>query len=322
MKAFSIFALLGLLAAPASAASVVFTVDASTDAVDDSIGDGVCHTAAGPCTLRAAIQEANVALPANDVTIVFSVASVTLSIPGVNENASAVGDLDILRPMSVCAAAACAAASNVVVDGGQLDTVFHVLNAGAVTMKNLEITNGKITPGYSDGGGVLVEGASTVTIDSCHIHHNSAYNYGGGVYNLGTATIINSTIDTNSAADGAGVFSGGATTVVQSLLTANAANYGAIYSTGALTLINATVSTNAATTYSGVFIAGGTAEIASSTIANNTGPSVSGLFVQAGTARLRGCAAARSRATRPATASATSPRSARTSSRRHTRAAW
>ena len=36
-----------------------FDVNDTTDAVDDNPGDGVCHTAANTCTLRAAIQEAN-----------------------------------------------------------------------------------------------------------------------------------------------------------------------------------------------------------------------------------------------------------------------
>src|SRR5688572_2342419 len=36
-----------------------FVVTSPVDAVDDNVGDGVCATSAGDCTLRAAIQEAN-----------------------------------------------------------------------------------------------------------------------------------------------------------------------------------------------------------------------------------------------------------------------
>ena len=43
--------------APAEAAS--FTVDSEIDAVDANIGDGICATGGGVCTLRAAIQESN-----------------------------------------------------------------------------------------------------------------------------------------------------------------------------------------------------------------------------------------------------------------------
>ena len=40
-------------------AATVFLVDSTDDDVDDNPGNGKCHTAAGTCTLRAAIMEAN-----------------------------------------------------------------------------------------------------------------------------------------------------------------------------------------------------------------------------------------------------------------------
>ncbi|MBK8138506.1 MAG: CSLREA domain-containing protein [Chloroflexi bacterium] len=51
---------LGVLAGthPASA-DTAYTVNTAADAVDATIGDGLCLTAAGKCSLRAAIQEAN-----------------------------------------------------------------------------------------------------------------------------------------------------------------------------------------------------------------------------------------------------------------------
>lgn len=42
-----------------SARAATFTVDSTADAVDVNPGDGVCAAASGPCTLRAAIMEAN-----------------------------------------------------------------------------------------------------------------------------------------------------------------------------------------------------------------------------------------------------------------------
>lgn len=46
-----------ITASPASAAGA-FTVDSAVDAQDAMVGDGTCETAAGDCTLRAALQEA------------------------------------------------------------------------------------------------------------------------------------------------------------------------------------------------------------------------------------------------------------------------
>src|SRR5688572_19139454 len=47
-----------LLAAP-SARAADFTVNDMADAADSTPGDALCRTAAGRCTLRAAVQEAN-----------------------------------------------------------------------------------------------------------------------------------------------------------------------------------------------------------------------------------------------------------------------
>src|SRR5688572_25462225 len=59
-----VVAILLIIAVSASAAT--FTVDSTLDAVDVHPGDGLCQTGAGPCTLRAAIMEAN-ALAGADV---------------------------------------------------------------------------------------------------------------------------------------------------------------------------------------------------------------------------------------------------------------
>ena len=48
-----------LLLGPAMTSAAVFTVDSIGDEPDDNLSDSLCHTAAGTCTLRAAIQQAN-----------------------------------------------------------------------------------------------------------------------------------------------------------------------------------------------------------------------------------------------------------------------
>ncbi len=44
---------------PADKALATFTVDSTGDAGDATPGDGICATAGGACTLRAAVQESN-----------------------------------------------------------------------------------------------------------------------------------------------------------------------------------------------------------------------------------------------------------------------
>src|SRR5438874_2257693 len=64
-----VVAIVVLFAGVSPADAATFTVDSTADAEDANPGDGVCATAAGACTLRAAIQEAN-ALPGLDIIVV------------------------------------------------------------------------------------------------------------------------------------------------------------------------------------------------------------------------------------------------------------
>ena len=62
-----------MLTAPEAA----FTVNNNGDAVDNNIGNGVCSTAGGVCTLRAAIQESN-RLAGNDSITINAGINITL----------------------------------------------------------------------------------------------------------------------------------------------------------------------------------------------------------------------------------------------------
>src|SRR5213078_2294315 len=82
-------------ATPAEAAS--FSVNTTFDATDANPGDGICATATGSCSLRAAIQETN-ASPGPD-TITVPPGLYVLSLPGRGEDFAASGDLDIRQPL-------------------------------------------------------------------------------------------------------------------------------------------------------------------------------------------------------------------------------
>ena len=76
-----------------------FNVNSLGDAVDASVGDGICATSGGACTLRAAIQEANFFSDAD--TINLPDGTITLAIPGADEDASLTGDLDVIHDVTV-----------------------------------------------------------------------------------------------------------------------------------------------------------------------------------------------------------------------------
>src|SRR5437762_4558915 len=83
-----------------------YVVNDPNDGIDDSPGDTFCHTASGKCTLRAAIQEANVQYAGHPgmlytISLPGAPSAVappqvySLTITGSGEDSAATGDLDI-----------------------------------------------------------------------------------------------------------------------------------------------------------------------------------------------------------------------------------
>jgi CSLREA domain-containing protein len=135
-----------------------FTVDSTVDAVDANPGDGVCATAAGQCTLRAAIQEAN-ALTGAD-TVILPSGEYAVLIPSLvdDEDTIAEGDLDITADLNIEGAGATAA----VVGANDLPAirVFEVHQGTTVTMSELTVQNGGHV--FAHGGGIINSGTLTL----------------------------------------------------------------------------------------------------------------------------------------------------------------
>ena len=79
-----------------------FTVDSETDAVDAAPGDGQCRTAAGECTLRAAVQETNALAGPDQVNL--PVGNYVLTIPPEGLDEQSGGDLHILGALTIAGA--------------------------------------------------------------------------------------------------------------------------------------------------------------------------------------------------------------------------
>jgi hypothetical protein len=106
-----------------------------------------------------------------------------------------------------------------------------------------------------------------------HGRPGSGSDAGGGIYNLGTLTVSNSTITANSALSGGGIFNSGTLTVSSSTLESNTSTYavfgggggGILNDTrGNLTVSNCTLSTNSA------FVGGGIDNAGTLTVSNST----------------------------------------------------
>ena len=140
-------ALLFLAAVPAVAES--FSVDSLGTAGDDDVGDGLCATSDGECTLRAAIEEANDDAEAD--TITFNIDS--LIVPVLTP-----GPLEISQPLTLNGTTQSQGWIALDFDGGEGLTI----SGGGTTVRGLAVY------GYSTFGLALV-GAEGNRVYGCHL---------------------------------------------------------------------------------------------------------------------------------------------------------
>src|SRR5689334_19365144 len=155
VRSFSLVIILSILLAQFGLRPVIaagdFVVSSNVDEVDANPGDGLCQTARGECSLRAAVQEANALGGADAISI--PAGTYTLSIPGAGEDSAATGDLDINESLTITGAGVGAT----VLDAGNLDREFDV-HGGTLTLSDLTVQHGLADP----GGGVLVNSSASI----------------------------------------------------------------------------------------------------------------------------------------------------------------
>ena len=98
--------------------------------------------------------------------------------------------------------------------GANVHRIFRVVNGASLTLKNIDLRNGKAaTGGTSDvtetntkGGAIYVESGATLTMENGRIGGCTAAHYGGAIANLGTLNLSGVSFESNEAV----AFSGGA----------------------------------------------------------------------------------------------------------------
>jgi CSLREA domain-containing protein len=239
---------LQLLSSAEATQVIDFQVTTGQDSVDANVGDGICADAAGACSLRAAIQEANAAAP-SERTIMLDVAEVLLDLPhqpdsnsnfptseaidGLPGIANATGwsnetsgDLDILGSITIIGNAA----ANRIAGSGT-DRIFKVHPGASLSLHQVTLTGG-VAPADQGGGGIL--SAGTLRLDQVVVSGNVSLDessgLGGGGIALwgGSLEMRQSTVDSNNAEIGGGVLAAGGATVsiTQSTLVGNVASVG------------------------------------------------------------------------------------------------
>ncbi len=255
----------------------------------------------GDCSLREAIQAVNTQSPvdacptgsSND-TITLSAGVYTLNIAGAGEDNNATGDLDIFATASAVTRTLIIqgdSATTTIVDGNQLDRVFHLVARAPIgfqddllVLRDLTVRNGRLSG--AGGAGLLSWGRLelyNVIIENNATTGTSSSNIGGGFcIGCGTGTgsgyLEHVIVRNNAAQRGGGVFSNRPLTITASSIISNTAfTGGAIVNYGALTLTNVTVSDNTASSYltGGIVHSAGSLSILNSTISHNTNYGIS-----------------------------------------------
>jgi CSLREA domain-containing protein len=222
----------------------------------------------GNCSLREAIQAANArravdACPAGNESSTINVPAghYILTLAGRGDDLALTGDLDITANVTVSGTSA----RTTIIDGNEGDRVFSILG-GTVTLRNVSIRNG-------------ASGASGDSAIEDQV--------GGGIYNTGTLTLIDSSVQDNHAGPtngrGSGIYSTGTLTITSSTISGNVAvgsqlsavAGGGIYTSGTAMVTNSTISGNKAYSVSapaggGIYNRGSLHLISSTVSANET----------------------------------------------------
>ncbi len=240
-------------------------VSSTLDAVDMNPGDGVCEiSAGGPCTLRAAIQEANsLANSDGPDQITLAAGTYTLSIDGIDEQQGATGDLDIREDLILEGAGA----AETIIDAAGIDRALDI------ALGNVRISGITIRGGVIQDNDDLFEGS------------------GGGIRNEDNLTITNSTITGNISTIGAGIANyNGTLRISRSVISGNGdssttrgggvSNY-SNYDAAVLELTDTTISGNQAITGGGInnrtYDGTASATITGSTISGNAAANGGGI---------------------------------------------
>ena len=256
---------LALLAlAPASAHAATFTVNSTGDQTDVTPGNGVCATAGGQCTLRAAIVEANNLMGADTINVpagTYTTGSVLAVSTNVTINGAGARDVTVRASSGiVMQVTGEAVVSGLTITGG---TMGVYVMGGELTLDRVTIRdNTNPSSGSITGAGMRIDAGSKVLIRRSAVTGNSmsaaTSALGAGIYAnsaqlaIRSTTIAGNTATATSTARGGGVFASGGTVSLRHVtLSGNVVNSGSADRYGGNLYVTGTTPTAADSIFTG-----------------------------------------------------------------------
>lgn len=154
--------------------------------------------------------------------------------------------VSITEDDSTCTAEAVAA----IAAGGTLhlaDDCVLMLNAAAVLTGTVHIEGGILHSGGIDRVLTIAEGATVTLTDTMVLSGavETTPRQGGGIYNAGSLTLVDSIVAANSALQGGGIYNTGELVLIDSVVARNSAREGGgIYNEGAMTITDSVIEQN------------------------------------------------------------------------------
>jgi len=216
-----------------------FTVNSTSDSIDNNPGNGVCLDSSGNCSLRAAIMESN-ALPGADT--IYLQRSTTYELTLISGGADAINrDLDIYDSLTLSVVNPATPAQSIdelpVINANGIGRVIEISSftgAEEVTIFGVVISGGDVSAhSNKEGGGIRVEDINKFSLLNSIVLGNKA-EQGGGIQTFASESLIsfsdisfNSLLDDNSnTVAGAAINNqGGNTTIQYSSIHHNGMNY-------------------------------------------------------------------------------------------------
>ncbi|MEC3915762.1 CSLREA domain-containing protein [Nocardia sp. CDC160] len=205
-----------------SAAGMTFVVTTTADGAAADPLAGECRTRAGECTLRAAVQAADVR-PGSTIVVppghyLLTIAPNLLNTEGPVVDPTS-GDLDVTADTTIIGAGQ----AETVIDGGHRDRV--LVTTAHVSISGLTVTGGNAAeheiPLYDTGGGGIAN-SGKLRLDHVTVTGNAA-DYGGGIFNIPIADLVmtDSIITGNASGEAGGVRCDNTCTFTRTAITGN-----------------------------------------------------------------------------------------------------
>ena len=205
----AISAVVAVAAASPIGAAETFAVTTTNDTVDDDLDDPACLDAAGECSLRAAVMQANKTPGADTITIPAGTYALTLPSPDPAGPDARVGDLDVTESLTISGAGI---DSTTVAGGpGWSDRLFEVDSGEVAGNVDLALSGMTLTKGKTDalGGGLyFTDVGGTLSMSVMKFVDNaagpSAGDNGGGAYVRANAFTLRDVAFEGNTAGGSG----------------------------------------------------------------------------------------------------------------------